>query len=359
VAALCTKTPVSLTVAQYAEAKGLAIQFLEKLGVREESTPHGPRIAIPYHDEDGREITTRYRHALDGKCFSWPKGTTTALYGLDRLKAAREVGFVVLVEGESDCHTLWSHHIPAVGVPGAPSGWKGRDANHFDGLGTIYVINEKDMASKSLLAKLKASAIRDRVRVVALVGAKDPSALYLDNPSAFADRFEAALRQAKPFTETETVPPIPLYLGEGVGSQGNSPVVLDQALSGRSPVRSSRENYNAYQRELMRGRRAAKRAAEASNDPETISPEGPPSPRYSGTAGTTYERDAVLNRIAQLRKFDEEAARAIIEDAVKAGFSSLMVETLIGPLADALGVKDAVAKKFWKDCPTSAPLRRI
>jgi hypothetical protein len=33
----------------------------------------------------------------------------------------------------------------------------------------------------------------------------------------------------------------------------------------RLPVRSSRENYNTYQRDLMRRRRAAKKAAEASN----------------------------------------------------------------------------------------------
>jgi hypothetical protein len=33
----------------------------------------------------------------------------------------------------------------------------------------------------------------------------------------------------------------------------------------RLPVRSSRENYNAYQRDLMRRRRGAKKAAEASN----------------------------------------------------------------------------------------------
>jgi hypothetical protein len=132
VAELYAKAPVSLTVAQYAEAKGLAVNFLDKLGVREESTPHGPRIIIPYYDEDRNEIATRYRHALTGNCFSWLKGSTTALYGLERLKVARDAGFVVLVEGESDCHTLWFHDIPAVGVPGAPSGWKeARDAPPF------------------------------------------------------------------------------------------------------------------------------------------------------------------------------------------------------------------------------------
>jgi hypothetical protein len=72
-------------------------------------------------------------------------------------------------------------------------------------------------------------------------------------------------------------------------------------------------------------------------------------PGYSGTAGTIFERDAVLKRIRELRQFDEAGARAIVTDVVQAGFSDLAVGTLIKPLAGALGVKEAVAKKFWKD----------
>src|SRR4029077_5241710 len=46
---------------------------------------------------------------------------------------------------------------------------------------------------------------------------------------------------------------------------------------------------------------------------------------------------------------DEEGARAIIADVVKAGFSDLAIETLIKSLAAAFGVSIPVAKKFWKD----------
>jgi hypothetical protein len=49
--------------------------------------------------------------------FLWRKGSRPCLYGLDRLKLAREKGHVVLVEGESDSHTLWQHEIPVVGIP--------------------------------------------------------------------------------------------------------------------------------------------------------------------------------------------------------------------------------------------------
>jgi hypothetical protein len=194
---------VSLTLSEYGEAKDLPLDFLAEIGVRQEETPRGPRIIISYYGEDGNEIATRYRHSLSGKCFSWPQGSETALYGLDELKSAREAGFVVLVEGESDCHTLWLSGFPAIGIPGAPGGWnEERDALLFEGIPTVYLVNEKDKAAKSLLAKLKASAIRDRVRVVSLVGAKDPSELYCDDPGAFHDRFAAALREA----DLETAP---------------------------------------------------------------------------------------------------------------------------------------------------------
>jgi putative DNA primase/helicase len=39
------------------------------------------------------------------------------LYGLWRLEKIRRVGWVVLVEGESDTQTLWIHGIPALGIP--------------------------------------------------------------------------------------------------------------------------------------------------------------------------------------------------------------------------------------------------
>lgn len=71
--------------------------------------------------------------------------------------------------------------------------------------------------------------------------------------------------------------------------------------------------------------------------------------RYSGTVGTVSQRDGFLKRISELPPLDEDGAKAIVGDAVKAGVSSLMVETLIKPLADALGVKEATARKFWKD----------
>ena len=113
-----------LTLADYAAAKGLPVDFLASLGVSEETTSNGPRLRIPYQAEDGGELIARFRHALEGKAFSWPKGSAglLVLYGLNRLPRARETGHVVIVEGELDAQTLWFNDLPAVGVPGA-SNW--------------------------------------------------------------------------------------------------------------------------------------------------------------------------------------------------------------------------------------------
>ena len=78
----------------------------------------------------------------------------------------------------------------------------------------------------------------------------------------------------------------------------------------------------------------------------------PTIPLYQGGAGP--DRDAIVTRISELKPLDEEGARAIVADVVKAGFSDLAVERLIKPLAEALGVNIPAAKKFWKDAASAA-----
>ena len=80
-------------------------------------------------------------------------------------------------------------------------------------------------------------------------------------------------------------------------------------------------------------------------------------PLYQGGASSEKnfsERDAIANQISELRRYDERSARAIIADAVLAGLSDFLVETLIKPLADALGVSVSAARKFWKDVASEA-----
>src|SRR5262245_8453537 len=110
-----------LTLAEYARAKRLPESFLESLGLRTVQRPR-PAVRIPYLDPSGAELAVRFRLALEGpERFRWRKGSKLAPYGLWRLQLARQAGYIVLVEGESDSHTLWFHEIPALGIPGAAS----------------------------------------------------------------------------------------------------------------------------------------------------------------------------------------------------------------------------------------------
>jgi hypothetical protein len=195
-----------LTLAGYAEAKKLPVDFLRGLGLSDMAYMGAPAVRIPYHNQDGTEGPVRFRVALgkgqdvDGR-FKWKKGSKPCLYGLERKRA----DILILCEGESDCHSLWYHGFPALGTPGA-SNWKeDRDALHFDGCSTIYAIKEPDDGGEALIESLRKSRVKDRVKVVSLNGHKDPSALFLRDPAHFKENFNQAMSAAVPLTDIEKV----------------------------------------------------------------------------------------------------------------------------------------------------------
>jgi hypothetical protein len=115
--------------------------------------------------------------------------------------------------------------------------------------------------------------------------------------------------------EPQTVPIVPLYQGGGAGKEDRPPKAVEKDITNQ-PMEDSQQGVSS---------------------------------KYSGTVGTVSKRDTFLKRISNLREFDEEGARAIIGDAIKEGLSSLISESLIKPLANALGVKESAIRKFWKD----------
>jgi hypothetical protein len=192
--------PGGCTLADYAEAKHLRLDLLRSCGITEMYYQSQPAVRIPYRSVDGKEMSVRFRVALDGNDkFRWRRGNRALLYGLDRIAAARQGGAIALVEGESDCHTLWQEGFPAVGLPGATTWNEERDAAIFDGIATIFVVIEPDKGGDNVRKSLAKSKIRDRVKLVRLVGFKDPSALYLDDPASFAERWRAARDAAVPW----------------------------------------------------------------------------------------------------------------------------------------------------------------
>src|SRR5215212_4182361 len=175
------------TLEEYADAKALPEGFLRGLGLRDvTSYMDKPAVRIPYPDEEGREAAVRFRVSMDGvEKFRWRRGDKPLPYGLRLLEEARKAGYVVLVEGESDAHTLWCHEMPALGIPGA-SNWKAEWASHLKGIEKIYAIIEPDHGGYTLREKLSGcEAIRERLYLLELDEHKDPSALHLADPDRF------------------------------------------------------------------------------------------------------------------------------------------------------------------------------
>jgi hypothetical protein len=176
------------------------------LGLTQITHTGRPAVRIPYRDEGGQESAIRFRVAParvagNDLRFQWKKGSTPCLYGLWRIKEARQAGRVIVVEGESDAQTLWFHGHPALGLPGAKT-WKEAWVRHFDGISEICVVIEPDTGGAAVRKWLAESSIRDRVRLVDLP-TKDVSDLHTQDPDAFNDRFNACLMQAHEWADVE------------------------------------------------------------------------------------------------------------------------------------------------------------
>jgi hypothetical protein len=198
--------PPGCTVAQYARAKRLPERFLRELGLGDITYQRRAAVRIPYLDSAGDEAAVRFRTAISeengdsGQRFRWRRGSKPMLYGLDRLSLfIAEHEFVIIVEGESDCHTLWLHGYPAIGLPGAAA-WREEWATLLDRFGMVYVVVEQDDGGDAVLRWLARSRIRDRARIITLAGAKDPSELFCHEPEAFRERWQAAMERASPWS---------------------------------------------------------------------------------------------------------------------------------------------------------------
>lgn len=140
------------TVEKYADEKKLDINDLRK-NMYLYTAPDGKSVCIPYFNRDGSQIAIRHRNHPDSKTrFWWSNGTKASLYGLDLIdKFTNE--YVILVEGESDCHCAWVNDIWAIGVPGAKN-FKGNDAKLFDRFDKIIIHQEPDNGGAEFVRKI-------------------------------------------------------------------------------------------------------------------------------------------------------------------------------------------------------------
>ncbi len=204
------RSPLSLL--DLAQDKCLPWQFLFNLGVMDNDRGS---IEIAYHLTDGTLAPRhRLRTALVAKDGSyWSKGNGEIVpYGLERLAEARTASYLVLVEGESDCWTLWYHHIPALGLPGAEMAGK-LEESMLEGIEQLYVMQEPDAGGaafvKQISHKLETWHWQGKASLVTLPGAKDPNALHQQDVQAFQHTFQQALAQAEPLLFFRSTPSAP------------------------------------------------------------------------------------------------------------------------------------------------------
>src|SRR5215471_10883786 len=166
----------ALTLVDLALEKQLPWKFLFSLGVMEH--PSGG-LKIPYHLPDGTLAPRhRIRTALSAKEGSyWSAGIGAIFpYGLARLEEARKAGYLVLVEGESDCWTLWYQGFQALGLPGAEM-TRTLESSMLAGIEHIYIMQEPDAGGTSFVSQiarqLEAWQWQGKAFVLRLPGAKD------------------------------------------------------------------------------------------------------------------------------------------------------------------------------------------
>ena len=170
------------TLDEYAKAKHLAPGFLKSLGVDDGDWYGTPAVKLPYKDEHGALIRMRKRIALhkDARSkkdnrFRWDKGSEQPLYGLWRMADIEHAGWVLLVEGESDCHTAWSYGLPALGVPGATN-WDKAKGDLVPRLAALdlYVWREPDQGGDTFIKAIQRDLPNARI-IIPPSGTKDIS----------------------------------------------------------------------------------------------------------------------------------------------------------------------------------------
>jgi hypothetical protein len=190
----------NLTLPALAEAKRLPADFLGELGLHD--LPQRG-VGIPYYGPTGEEIAVKQRTAPKATEGSyWPKGMPLAAYGQWRLDGARQKGFLILVEGESDCWALWHHNLPALGLPGANTA-KTLLREHVEAVETIYVHREPDRSGTAFV-----QGVRERLAALGFTGkvfelrmpegVKDPADLHATDPERFLARLQSAITASTP-----------------------------------------------------------------------------------------------------------------------------------------------------------------
>ena len=181
-------------------AKRLPLEFLRGWPLRNH-LEGSPAVRIPYLGPGGELLAVRFRIALEGDRFRWKAGSKPQLYGLNRLARRARPG----TSSWSRASPMSTRSGTTASRPWAPGchNWReDRDAPHLDGIGTIYVVIEPDRGGEAVRQWVSQSIIRHRALLVTLP-TKDASALHLESPADFKERWQCACLGAVPWTAHE------------------------------------------------------------------------------------------------------------------------------------------------------------
>jgi hypothetical protein len=224
------KVRAKLDVMELAHAKCIPWQFLLSLGLQSDYRYHGySDVKIPYFNVDGTQHTKiRVRKAIEGdykQC--WDENTPGDIlpYGLDKLAMAREAGYGLLGEGESDGWACWFNNVPYLGIPGADmhKTLKHLDINLLPP--KIYILLEPDQKQKlldngksfykNIHSTLRAMNYQGEIFCIDFkksTGHKDPSELHIalwkaGKTEQFKECIHQALEQAIPANDMQDETP--------------------------------------------------------------------------------------------------------------------------------------------------------
>jgi len=184
------------TVRALCYAKGLDEDWCRStLGWRDGLWYKTPAVEMPYYIELGVEGPIRYRVGIDAGDRFRARGKQ-ALYGLWDLPRIRQMGWVILEEGETDFATLFYHQFPVIGVPGSAM-WRREHAQLLQGL-RVYLWREPDQGGDTLFSKVT-STVSDVLVINPPAGVKDPNELYLQEGANFRANLEELINQATPY----------------------------------------------------------------------------------------------------------------------------------------------------------------
>ncbi|MEV4915846.1 hypothetical protein AB0K47_03380 [Streptomyces tirandamycinicus] len=201
-----------VTIARLAESKQLPAEALCRFGLAD--SDEGVRFA--YFAPSGATGRTRLRTGMRGAGgSSWVPGDEAPVVAYstsESLIYARNAGYQIVVEGESDCWTAWHHGLPAVGIPGSTH-WDTLTIEHLP-VGEIFVQVEADSAQTYPGGVAEyVEAVKSRIRQVGFTGlvhelrlgdVSDLSGLYQSAPEAFLAAVRQALDHSRSVTEEET-----------------------------------------------------------------------------------------------------------------------------------------------------------